>query len=496
MGSKRMQHGDAYSSQLFKSRFDGQHCQPGDGDPDFNDGLISSKSMRGGMVTGFVVAAYPDTQTVDVDTDEGSLSGCRIGTSYIGPQGSGHSVVYEPGTHVLVCLDVSPPVVLTCIAEADVGDTSQDASKIDAITCGTKGFGGDDPVYVDQGGTNHRNGRTTQLMPGDQLFSASEGNLVGILRGLSVLKGSELSQLVMSNLGGMVRMVSNLYQHFHAAGITQISNKNGKTTASFKYGTTSRGDGEVESTVHLTIGAEGDLVELLITTEDGEKLSRFHLNSEGDLEMEVNDIEIEVNKDLEVEIDGDFQLKTEGNRVETVGGDCSKIVDGKWGLSCNEFELRSGGVGRIQSTRDLTLVSGGRFSQQMLGESNVKSAKYTHEAILNDIEISTTAAGTKLAGVSLTKAGDVDVSGVRNGTFGGKIRTTITGTSVDLGSGVVRQPVIRNTDLSPIFDALIAYLNVAGTSVGGKIVIPPAPVSGTPIGAAIALAGSKIVRSS
>lgn len=502
MDNVRTAGGDAYSTQLFRSRLAGQSHQPGDGNPDFNDGLLTPKGepyAKSGMIDGWVIRSYPNTMTADVGTDLGVLSGCRIGTPYIGPQGSGYSVVLEPGTNVLVCHAVSPAVIMTCIAEGDVDDTAQDNSKIDAITCGTKGFGGDDPVYVDAGGTNHRNGRSTQLMPGDQMMSATEGNLMGLLRGLTVVKGSELSQLVMSNIGGVVRLISNLYQHFHAAGITQIVNKGGKTTASFKYGATARGNGEVEPVVHITVGAESDLVELLITSEDGEKLARYHLNSQGDLEIEANDVEIEVNKDLELTVDGDASLDIEGNFSQTVKGDQTQTITGKASLEANELSLRAGATGRLQTARDFNMTVGGRYTQQLSGEATVSSSTFTHTANLADIKFLSGARGVAVSGLTLSRTGDIDVTGTRSATIGGKVKTDVTGTIVQLGTATgvsPHLPVIRNQDLTGLVDAIFAYLNAAGTAVSGKIVIPAPPAAANPITAAILTLGSKIVRAS
>ena len=483
------------SNSLFKEDFRNPAGNR-DWDPDFgNTPLTDAATRNSHFIEGTVIRTHPASHTVDVDTNIGPMSGLRIMSSYISPSGSGDTRLPEPGANCIICTGLEIPVIMGFITEPDSHITDQDNAMIPQITPGTNGYGGSDTTYTETGGSsNHRGGRSNQLMPGDQIIDAPEGNLIAVLRGLTVMKGGELSQLIMTNLGGLVRMVSNLYQHFNAAGVIEIKSVNGKASITIKAGSDVKENGEVEPTVHLSIGADGDLMELRITDEDGEQHARVHVDPTGNVEVEL--------QSQSVVIEGDVNQRVKGSVTQLIDGALEVSTSGATRLSCIEdleietsnTDLKTRGKLSIQSGGDRNDAVSGKYSASYAKESVVQSlADYKHELTTGDFRVATKAGAVELSKLNVGKTGDCELTGKLAATLGGDLRTTIKGKSVLLGDGA-GLAVIRNTDLLQLVDVIILLINTFA-KVGGAPVILAIPPGGlNPAGPVIAALGSKIVK--
>lgn len=465
-------------------------------DPDFlDDVLTQSYALDAPFEDGVVIRTHPKAHTVDVETDNGTVVGVRILSPFLTASGGGLSVIPPIGSRCIICTSTEIPFILGFTSEPDAQTTPQDSSKPPAITRGTDGFGGQDPTYGTDNDTNFRGGRSDDSAPGDVVIESDDGNLMAVLRGVTVMKGSDTSQIIMTNLGGLVRVVSNLYQHFHAAGQTEILNKKNKTTYRLRVGTDSKTNGVVEPVVHVTLGAESDVIEVLVTEEDGEKKLRAHVASNGDLTLAAADGELEFNGDLVVEVDGDIEIEGDADFEMSLSGNLALGAEGNTSISTggNRDESVAGNYA-LNAVGDTAFITQGRFTQSVQGTTEIQHAgSVRRNIILNDygLTVGPSLLGGALCELTMGKVGDIALTSVKSAVLGGRLSTEVKGLQVDLGTGI-RAPVIRTTDLNAIAEAIIGYINVSNTLVGPKIVIPqPAGAALTPLLSAV---GSKIVK--
>lgn len=486
-----------HSELLFQEKFINPVDQ-GDSDPDFNDGVLSSPHRAySPFVEGTVRYADPASMTATVELDSGNtIDNCRIGSPYIGPHGDGASTVPAPGARCVVLVGLSDPVIICYVAEGDVQNTNQDHAKLSSITAGSQGFGADDPTYKSTDGTtNYRGGRTDQLIPGDPVvFEAPEGNLLAVLRGLTILKGSEISQVIVSQLGGLVRIVSNLFQHYNAAGTIEIRNDNGRTSMSLKAGSDSKETGEVAPTVHLEVGASGELVELRVTEEDGEEQAKYHISPDGRITTKVRSVTSRVDENKVDEVIGNSTRSVDGEEKKTVTGSSTQRYGETYDVLAQNVNLTASGNLTLRAQRDLSQVIGGRLFQSIQKDTEIfHYGPMSRDFTLQDYKLTISAPGktANLCTFTLDKTGGIELTSRARAKIGGDMQTTITGNSVLIGQGA-KLPVIRNTDLLSLADAVLATITSFGAVVGGKVVIT-VPAGASPIAAVVPTLGSKIV---
>lgn len=489
---------DEYEQPYLGNTFPNPGLPQKDSDPDFLSNVVSPPATSSGMEEGTVVRVHPRAHTVDVDTDNGTLTGCRVMTPYVSPLGGGQSVLPEVGAECIVCVSMSIPTVIGFIATGDSQTTDQDVAKKPSVSTGTSGFGGQDPTYIADNDINHRGGRTDTLAPGDFVIETPEGNMLAIMRGVSVLKGSELAQILMTNLGGLLRMVSSHFQHYHAAGSTEINNVDGKATYRLLIGKDVKQLGEVEPRATFSVGDEADVVEVLVTTEDGEKKFRAHVSGEGAFSLESVDLEADVNGDCDVNVDGSMSLsvdeslslETLQSLSESVGGDRQSDVTGS-------STLNTGGSLSLKSIGNTNLVSQGRFDQAVVGDSSLSYTGSHTSTHLNDFTRKLAIGPLNLVNFAGKKNGDLTLECLSKAKIGGKLSTTVQGVSVALGTPSSRFPVVRNIDLPTLADLIVNYINATGVVVvtpAPKLTIPPG--AGAAVSLALPSLGSKIVKAS
>ena len=467
------------------------------GDNVLGDSVLSSETTRDSPFSeGTITGVYPDTYTVDVSTSNGIQSGCRIlSTALPGDHGSGESCLPKRGTRCLILFCGGSCIVMGYLPQW--GGTSTSADPI-GLTCGTDGFGGDDPVYTSNGADDARQGRSREIVPGEWAMSATEGNLLAVLRGICLMKGSELSQIVVTQLGKLVRIVSGHFQHFHAAGETQIINKNGKTSITLKAAADqlSQNGGEASAyTIHMNIGAEGDLAEFYISEPDGVNiLARLHVDSQGNVTVKTQqlsfdcfgDVSLKLHKNLEVTIAKDFAMTVTGAITTEYAKDFNQIIGGNYTSTVT-------GNTAFSSKGTWSHVVGGKKFETVIGDTDItNTGSVTQSVIAKPYKVAVTAGPIELSSMELTTEGDASLRA--------KKTALIDGTFVKLGGSTALDPVIRRSDLIIYSKALIALINAFSTVGLNTLGLPGAPLilpagAPSPLDLAILALGSTKVRS-
>lgn len=466
-------------------------------DPDFQEALNDSHLENSPFIEGVVVKVYPRSHTADVSTNIGTLSGVRIMAPYISPFGGGDTILPEPGASCIVCIGLEIPVIMGFVSEPDTHDTDQDNLKLSTITTGGSGYGGDDPTYDERGGTaNHRAGRPDQAMPGDRILSSAEGNLVGAMRGYSILKGGELSQIIVTQLGGLVRVVSNIFHHIHAGGEVFISNESGRTNYRFTAGSTSNEKGDVLPQLHVSVGADGGLVDISVTEDTGTEVAKLHVSPTGEIRLFMGSSDSKIYGDSRQEIAGSRTTSVSGTDTVSVDGKSThKYMDGI-DVAAGSATLDVQGKLSIRNSGDRTDVIAGKHNVSVSKETKtINTSDVSRDVVGGDYRISIGASGVNIANFSMQKDGTIDFTSNTTATIGGKLSTRIQGASVDIGQGA-GLPVIRNSDLQGLIDIMVGIINTFAVVAGPKVTITIPPGVPNPYTPLISGLGSKIVRAS
>ena len=449
---------------------------------------------------GVISEVNPKNHTVNVDTDNGTIEGCRIMTPYLTAQGGGTHHLPTRGTHCLVYTLTSQPIVMGYFKETDSKDTPQDTNKISGITCGTAGYGGQDPTYANRGSVNFRQGATDELAPGDHVVNSDEGNLLAILKGLSVLKGGEGSQIIMASQGGFFRQISQLYEHIHSAGVTRIINDNGKCTLTFKAGAFVRSNGEVDELFHLDVGAKGDIVRARITQADGTLLASAKWNSDGSIYIDTSGGTVRHKGNLREEVTGQVTRTVSGETVTNTGNYQYSSQGSTSLLSSGNFGIRSLGNVSLSASGDMSQTILGRKQEVVRGDADARHLGFLKKTtVLKEILFSvlpTPASITGTSYLSLKPSGDLKLYGAASATIGGKAKTTVTGLSVVLGDGLLPDKVVRTGDLIAFSNILLQYISTTSLppipGKPGEFTLLPLP---PPVDLAIQAAiGSNVVK--
>jgi hypothetical protein len=137
----------------------------------------------------------------------------------------------EAGVHVtpniqdrvLISTALGYPLILGCIPRIGIyaGETSSMTGDNPTIDLGS-----DSNI---SGGATANPSKPKDFLPGDLVYTARGGAMLAILSsGLSILKASSLSQIILSKFEGLVRIVTRNYQRFSDASSSVSTNMKGR----------------------------------------------------------------------------------------------------------------------------------------------------------------------------------------------------------------------------------------------------------------------------
>ena len=139
------------------------------------------------------------------------LSGVRWVVPMGGSDGTGLSVTPIENSRVLVDTSSGFPIIIGAIPSDGTLDVKrqnigrQDAEEEDIS----------DYSVVNMNGSIRGPGTPTDQRPGDSVFTADGGGIMGLLHGATgIIKSSPLAQIITSRFGDLVRVVSRNWEHF------------------------------------------------------------------------------------------------------------------------------------------------------------------------------------------------------------------------------------------------------------------------------------------
>lgn len=255
----------------------------------------------------------------------------------------------------------------------------------DNIT-GTTGHGGEDPVLNrNMGAVARTAGEPRDLLPGDAVIRSPDGAAVGALHGkLALLRGGPLAQIrahgnedILEVIGGVMRFITWM-------GESQYVNNNGKTSFIWRGGAdqlTESGSDENAYTVRLDVGDTGDLVNFEVTTPAGQSLFRFHVSTDGRMEIVarggfdwVSGADRQMANDTHIQ--GEQTVEVQGTRTLTVASDVTETLGGNRTTSVSTNDNLSVGQDHIlRINRDQDFNVGGDLTYAATGKVALTAAQ-------------------------------------------------------------------------------------------------------------------------
>jgi hypothetical protein len=195
--------------------------------------------------------------------------------------------------------------------------------------------GANDPATnsADLGTSGRDTDSPSDAMPGDFIRRSGDGATIGALLGKTALVyGGPLAQLMCFGREAKVELITGLLRIITWMGESKVINENGRTSFMWKGGAnqlTETGPDAEQYTIHLDVGARGNLVNFKITTVDQQDLLKIHVSSTGRIEiLGMSGIEtIFLNKQSK-----DHSFQYEGNITRHVIGNVTDEIDGKYTL--------------------------------------------------------------------------------------------------------------------------------------------------------------------
>jgi len=307
----------------------------------FGGNALQISSVPKYQEAGVIWEVYPDEKTVTVYTDSGRiLEGLGIDAQVDSFRG-GEICIPRKGQPVRIDYALGRPVVILSHQIPSNPPHTQATDDRPLLTQGVD----DSSTRTGSAPTSLNHGLPRGTLPGDKAWVGDEGNLVAVLSGgLSLLKGSEYSQIIASRLGDLVRIVSRNFEHFSDFGEIHIKNEGGKNSFILRGGAdqlTETGGGKTNYTLHVELGAAGDLISVKVTDAKGNIKWRYHVDSRGNVTQEVNDVFSRA---------GSEDVGVKGDSTHIVGGDKQSLVTGNDTRSARgEMLTESGGSHIIQT---------------------------------------------------------------------------------------------------------------------------------------------------
>lgn len=186
------------------------------------------------LIAGTVSRSVPGVYTYEVACDDGVLRNCVI-SDRVGRSAAGATSIepIEAGTEVLiaVCGANRSPVIVGALSPR-TADTKSFSPAFETRPEGAAGYTTQD-TWVKQGNNKERVarelnqlGRPLDILPGDRVLQSAGGAMLALQGLIAEIRGGGASVSV-NALDDILRMTSQLYQHFSAIGSSQIFNDGG-----------------------------------------------------------------------------------------------------------------------------------------------------------------------------------------------------------------------------------------------------------------------------
>lgn len=295
----------------------------------------------------------------------------------------GDNIILPNGTPVVVMHDLGLPYIFGVLpfeTPAPNLDTENPMSVTD-----TDGYGGRDPLLSGNLGSNARGtNEPRDLMPGDFVGMGPDGASVAALGGqVAQLRGSPLAKVQAFGADDLVQIVSGVFRHISWMGESKITNDAGKTSYSWKGGTdqlTETGPDEQRYTIHLDVGATGNMIDLRVTNREGQSLFRFHVDPTGKVELfasggfnqfsgdsanAINPVRFQgtlrelVTQNHEMEVGANQSVDVGGNNSERTSVNKEIIVGQDLNVSCNRNATHTADKERHVVSNGFGVLSGG-----------------------------------------------------------------------------------------------------------------------------------------
>lgn len=418
------------------------------------------------------VVHYVDTNhyTVDVFTASGKyLSSLPwAGTTQDSDSVAGEITVPKIGQKFYVSYKHGVPELLNqVVREPALNPKTQKLKSVQSV--GSKHISKLKDLNKNTKGPDFRKGRPDDLLAGDWLRLGSEGNLVGVLEGgVSVLKGGELSQVIASKVGDLLRLVGRNTDLLSDFGEIKFKNEDGRTSMTLEGGsqqTTESSPHKQNYTIKASLGAAGDTVSFKILKPDGELAHKYHISPTGQVTT--------VSQSDQKTIKENQHTWVGGEETKKVGGDSTTEVDGNASTHTAGSEEKT--VGGSFSQRSLQ----GNFNITSGQEFHLTSLRKSTETVGGDVESPTPGSVAKTTTISngswLVDIGNPTAGSSPSARSGFKVKTREGNIELNTDVGKVQLKSKRPDSVllggqrplfhAVLFEALEQYLQAFGTRI-------------------------------
>lgn len=428
-----------------------------------------------------VVNVYPDTFSVDCYTEKGRmLSGLPFPSGNYDPSsGAGEISMPKRGMILTVHYGLGEPT-LSFTQPVPQSGTQVPATNVTAAP----NIGGSDGTYSNQGHTDYRGLRPSDVIPGDWVRMGTQGNLIGVLEGgLTILKASEVAQVIASKTYDSLRLIGRNMDIYNDFGEFRFRNTNGNCSMQLRAGskqTTQTSPDKENYTIRADLGDAGQLVNFRITDPDGHVLSSIIMDPNGSVTRTAT---------------GDTNDSVDGNLTESVGGDKDKTVVGdETILIGGDSTEQLAGNKNIQAAADLTLQSGNDIDQMSNRDISIGAGRNMDVSVSGDMTATpgtnaltyTVTNGTVYFDIGDPAAGDSQsaMSGWGVTTLLGDMTFSTTG-----GNFIVNTTIPNSVQLggnAPLFHSMLyemfqTFISTMGALIDSHTHLTPAGPSGPPI---------------
>ena len=321
----------------------------------------------------------------------------------------GDNIMLPNGTPVVVMHDLGLPYIFGVLpfeTPAPDLDTENPMTVTD-----TAGFGGSDPLLSGNLGSNARGtNEPRDLMPGDFVGMGPDGSSVAALGGqVAQLRGSPLAKVQAFGADDLIQIVSGVFRHISWMGESKITNDGGKTSYTWRGGSdqlTETGPDEQRYTIHLDVGATGNMIDLRVTNREGQSLFRFHVDPTGKVQLfasggfnqfsgdgdgTINPVRFQgtlrqlVTRNHEVDIGGNQNIEVGGSNSERTSVNKEIIAGQDLSVSCNRNASYTADTERHVVSNGFSLLSSGDVTVEVR-DQKIHSVKTTNGLAITETQ--------------------------------------------------------------------------------------------------------------
>jgi hypothetical protein len=257
----------------------------------------TNATVSPGMHLGLVTDVHPATNSIDVTVDEGGgaqdLDNIPVMSSFLDPDLRGGGVALPKiGATAVIAAGV-PETKPVCLGFVPTGhenfpEDSADLTPTEIMAKATSSFsdpkyGAEDPLYSMSGDESYREGGAGELSPGDWAMKGTDGNALAVLEGgTTVLKGSDLAQVIANKVGDLVRIVARNFELMTDFGQLSIKSEEGRAWLELD-GASDVEEGHPDKenwSMRMAMGTEDNAFELTF----GDKAS-IKISNSGDIQI-------------------------------------------------------------------------------------------------------------------------------------------------------------------------------------------------------------------